>query len=203
MFAVRSFRGVLAFLMGFWVLASGLNAAPPAGIAWQKDVQTAVRESARQRKPLLVLVDARWCGACQKMLRQTFPDPALAWRIGSQFIPVRIDADEQAGLVQSLKVEAMPTLLIVSPERREIGRMTGFQSAAQLSTRLAGYRPMAPMLASPAPRSGAPRPAIAAPPVPKPPREFSAPVPMPPEERSARGGPLGTLEAALRFSTTG
>ncbi len=191
MFGVRSLSGLLAFLLVVSVLAVGLNAAPPAGIAWQKDVQTAVRESARQRKPMLVLVDARWCGACQRMLNQTFPTPAVAARISSQFIPVRVDADEQPQLVQSLKVDAMPTLLVISPERRIIARMTGFQSAAQLDGRLAAFKPAKPVAP---PRTVAP---------PKPqldirPVTDDRPVPRPPEEKSSQTP--STLDAALDFS---
>ena len=196
MFAVRSFRGVLASLMVFSVLAAGLNAAPPAGIAWQKDVQTAVRESARQRKPMLVLVDARWCGACQRMLNQTFPNPAVAARISDQFIPVRVDADEQPRLLQSLKVDAMPTLLVISPERRILSRMTGFQSAAQLDARLAVFKPAKPVV--PPRPFDPPKPQLDVRPV-----TDDRPVPKPPEEKHVPASSSSTLDAALDFSAGG
>jgi thioredoxin-like negative regulator of GroEL len=51
-----------------------------------------------------------------------------------------LDADEQADLVQKLKVDAMPTVLVISPERRIVGRFTGYQSAAQLAAYLAPFQ---------------------------------------------------------------
>jgi thiol-disulfide isomerase/thioredoxin len=117
------------------------SAAQAAGIAWHGNLQAAAQQAATQRKPLLVMVKASWCGPCHKMLKQTFPDPALAARINSHFIPVLLDADQQAATVQALGVSAMPTVIIMTPERKVAGRFTGFQSAAQLDARLAALSP--------------------------------------------------------------
>jgi thioredoxin-like negative regulator of GroEL len=125
-------------------LAGAAHAAP---IAWQKDIRSALRMSAEEDKPLMVMVGAGWCGYCHKMLQQTFPDPALALRVNGQFVPVLLDADEQAELVQKLRVNAMPTVLVISPERKIIGRFAGFQSAGQLAARLAPFQRARPAAA--------------------------------------------------------
>jgi thiol-disulfide isomerase/thioredoxin len=134
-------------------LASAAQAAP---IAWQKDIRRALRTSAEEDKPLMVMVGAGWCGYCHKMLQQTFLDPALALRVNGQFVPVLLDADEQAELVQKLKVDAMPTVLVISPERKIIGRFAGFQSAG----RLAPYQRARPASPALAPKPVATRPAF-------------------------------------------
>jgi thiol-disulfide isomerase/thioredoxin len=121
--------------------ALSASAAQAAGIAWQGNLQQAAQQAAAQHKPLLVMVKARWCGPCHKMLQQTFPDAALAARINSQFVPVLLDADDQAATVQGLGIEAMPTVIIMSPERKVAGKFTGFQTAAQLDARLAALAP--------------------------------------------------------------
>lgn len=117
------------------------RAAQAAGIAWHSNLQLAAQQAAVQHKSLLVMVKARWCGPCHKMLQQTFPNPAVAARINSQFIPVLIDADEHAATVKALGIEAMPTVVIISPDHKVTGRFTGFQSAAQLDARLAALAP--------------------------------------------------------------
>ena len=104
----------------------------------------AIRESAKQHKPMLIMVGAEWCGYCHKMLDETFRNPAVATRIKAQFIPVLIDADEQAAYVEKLNVAAMPTVLIVTSDQHVIGRITGFQSAAQLDARLASFKTTVP-----------------------------------------------------------
>jgi thiol-disulfide isomerase/thioredoxin len=115
--------------------------ADAAGIAWHQNFEEAARQSALQHKPMLVMVKARWCGPCHKMLKETFPDPGLAARISRHFIPVLIDSDEQGAVARSLGIEAMPTVVVVTPARQIAGRFTGFQSAAQLDGQLAAYAP--------------------------------------------------------------
>jgi thioredoxin-like negative regulator of GroEL len=172
--------GILAVFLAVPCFAGAARAAP---IAWQKDIRMALRTSSEEGKPLMVMVGAGWCGYCYKMLQQTFPDPALALRVNGQFVPVLIDADEQAELVQKLRVDAMPTVLVISPERRIVGRFAGFQTAAQLAARLARFQ-----------------------------RTRPAPAPMPMESKPAfhqrawsaiqAAAPRGTLEAAKDFSAS-
>ncbi len=135
----RSFLIAAAVLL---TTAITVSAAEAAGIAWHGNLQAAAQQAAAQRKPLLVMVKASWCGPCHKMLKQTFPDPNLAARINSQFIPVLLDADEQAATVQALGVSAMPTVIIMTPDQKVAGRFTGFQTAAQLDARLVALAPV-------------------------------------------------------------
>ncbi len=129
-------------------------------VAWRRDVAAAARESAGGGKPLLVMVEASWCGPCQRMLRQTFPDPVLAARINAGFIPLLIDADQQAALIQRLNINAFPTMLILDPSQRIVERVTGFQTAAQLNSRLAVLQPTQPRIAQrPVEVAQSPRPA--------------------------------------------
>lgn len=142
---VSTLRGTLA--VPLLLVSLSADAAQAAGINWHKDLASADREATSRNKPLLIMVDAPWCGYCRKMLAQTFPDPAVVTRINAQFIPVLINANEQPALVRSLKVDAMPTVLVVAAGRRIVARFTGFQTAAQLDARLASLT-----ATSPAPR---------------------------------------------------
>lgn len=138
---IPSGRRLLGFAIALLAVAIVPAPASAAGIVWRTRFEEAAQEAAAHHKPMLVMVKARWCGPCHKMLNQTFPDAGLASRVAGHFVPVLIDADEHAALVKSLGVEAMPTVLVVSPERKIAGRFTGFQTAAQLDARLAAYVP--------------------------------------------------------------
>lgn len=128
------------------VLATFLFAPPAraAEIGWRRDLQATYREAAIKNKPILVVVGARWCGYCRQLHEQTLHNTAVMSRINSQFLPVLIDADEQAELTQQLQVEMLPTVLVISPERRVLNRSTGFQTVAQLDSRLAQFKPAVP-----------------------------------------------------------
>lgn len=117
--------------------ASGVLHA--ADVAWQKDVGNAAQVAVRQNKAMLIMVGAEWCGPCHRMLRETFTNATIAARLNEQFVPVLVDADAQALLVEKLKIDAMPTLLVVNPDRKIVGRFTGFQTAGELDARLASF----------------------------------------------------------------
>ena len=133
--------GIVVLLSVAMLLA---NTVQGAEIAWHKTMPEAIRESAKQHKPMLIMVGAEWCGPCHKMQAETFRNPAIATRIKAQFIPVLIDADQQPAFVEKLYVESMPTVLIVSSDQQVISRIIGFQSAAQLDARLASFQTTIP-----------------------------------------------------------
>ncbi len=128
---------VLVALIQSLVLAPGPVRAAP--IAWRCDYGEALRESASRRLPVIVVIGARWCRYCRKMQAETFCNPAVAARIADHFVPLLIDADQQGELVEKFKVSALPTVVVISPERMIVARYPGFQSASRLNQHLARY----------------------------------------------------------------
>jgi thiol:disulfide interchange protein len=55
--------------------------------------------------------------------------------IGSGFAPMKIDLTDQNSPAQVLardwRIDAIPTLIVLSPEGREVGRVTGVLDAAE------------------------------------------------------------------------
>lgn len=117
--------------------ASGVQAG---GLVWHKDLQQAAREAVRQQKPILVMVEASWCGYCRKMLQETLTNPQIIARVNRQFVPVLLNADSQARTVQRLQVSAYPTIVVLNSSQQVLARIEGYQSAAQLESRLAPYK---------------------------------------------------------------
>jgi thioredoxin 1 len=71
-----------------------------------EDFQTEVLD-----RPGLVLVDvwAEWCGPCQRM------NPvlsALSDQLGEQILVAKVDADANPSLVEELKVQGIPTMIL-------------------------------------------------------------------------------------------
>lgn len=105
-------------------------------IRWRSSYGKAHKEAAEKGQPLLVEFTATWCGACQKMQRQTFGDPKVVTLVQSGFVPLAIDADRHSDLVRGFRIEAFPTTLVVSPELKILKRMSGYQSSTTLLTDL-------------------------------------------------------------------
>ena len=113
-------------------------AAAPASIRWRADLRTAHAEAARAGKPLLILFGAEWCVYCHKQTDETLADPAVAARVNADFVPVRLDFDDDAELAEVLEVKTLPQAVILSPKADLLGRAAGFHDVAQFGGVLAG-----------------------------------------------------------------
>ncbi|MDA1163695.1 MAG: thioredoxin family protein [Planctomycetota bacterium] len=116
-----------------------INAQTPAGPQptdsnqWLSDYGFARREADRLGLPLLIHFSATWCAPCQQMERETLNSAALRSLLGTQLIALKIDSDEDPGLVEAFRVESLPTDVIVAPnsQGRIISRSSGYQSKAR------------------------------------------------------------------------
>ncbi len=105
-------------------------------IPWLSNYETALAESRRTGRPVLVRVTAEWCGACKQMKSQTFTDAGIIRGISTGFIPVDIDADADRKLIELMGVRSLPTILVITPDLRIVERIEGFRTVQQLSASL-------------------------------------------------------------------
>lgn len=112
------------------------GSAAAKSIEWETSYRLATEEAARTGKPMLVRITATWCGPCRQMKQLTFADSRVVDLVGSSFIPLLIDADDQPDLVTGFQVEAFPTTLVVAADLTILNRLKGFQSAESLISKL-------------------------------------------------------------------
>lgn len=111
----------------------------PREVQWRTDIRAANRESSETGRPILMKFSAKWCGPCKRMKAETFTDPALVAIINSRFIPVEIDTDQNEQLTRQLRIESVPTMMVISPDGGIVERREGFQSADQLKGAIARF----------------------------------------------------------------
>lgn len=109
-------------------------------VNWLHDYSKGVHESAACKRPMVIIVGAKWCGYCRKLYEQTLPNPGIISLLNEQFVPVMLDADKEPELTQKLKVQSMPTVIVVSPERKILRRIAGFKSPAELNAQLTPFK---------------------------------------------------------------
>ena len=121
----RILSTLLLFGLIFPSMASAQSLTGPQ--QWLADYGFARQESKRLGLPLLIHFSASWCGPCQQMERETLNSKALSATFGTQLLALKVDSDENAGLVDAFRVESLPTDVIVAPNGKIVFRTAGYQ----------------------------------------------------------------------------
>lgn len=91
-------------------------------------------KKAGKKGPNRIFVDCytKWCAPCRMMSQTVFPQKEVGDFLNSNFINLKIDLEEGAGIEIAKKygVEAFPTFLILDASGNEIGRIVGGGDAA-------------------------------------------------------------------------
>lgn len=81
----------------------------------------------------LLYFTASWCGPCQMMKQQTWPNPIVQDAL-KPFDFQSIDVDAEKEVARSWSVRSMPTYLVVDPNRQiELARMSGFMDSQRMA----------------------------------------------------------------------
>ncbi len=107
-----------------------------AQLPWQGDVRAALKQAKASGKPMMIQFTADWCTFCHKMKATTFTDPAVVQQVNTQFIPVMLDADQHAELVEKLALKGLPATVVVDPNLRILKKLNGFQKSDKLLAEL-------------------------------------------------------------------
>jgi len=114
------------------------SGAPVAEVSGWTTYSSAVEESRRTGKPILLDFNAAWCPPCRSMKQLVFDDPGYGRRVQLAVIPVSImdrqreegrNSDEIESLMQRYRIEAFPTLVVFSPVTGMSEETRGFGGA--------------------------------------------------------------------------
>ncbi len=102
---------------------------------WHRDFQTGLAQAQQADKPLLVHFSASWCGPCQEM------EPVLHSRtvrdlLRTDAVGVHLDFDRSKAVAQQLGVRGIPADVLLAPDGRVLGQMSGLKQAGDYARRV-------------------------------------------------------------------
>lgn len=98
-------------------------------IAWRKSFASALAEAKRTKKPILVDFNAVWCAPCKELDQKTFSNATVV-TVSRNFIPVKVDVDQEPKIAARYGVRALPTVAVLKANGAMSSQFLGFRDAA-------------------------------------------------------------------------
>ena len=96
-------------------------------VDWVFDYDHAFNNSKAENKTLLIYFYTSWCSWCKKLSRDTYSNDEVAELLNGNFTCLKINAEEHPDLVTPYNISGYPTILFLSPEGKELGRILGYK----------------------------------------------------------------------------
>ena len=93
------------------------------GLQWQHDIESAKATARQTGKLVLVHFWAHGCPPCVALESMVFNQPSVASAIESQFVPVKLNADENPATATGFGLTRVPTDVVLTPEGQVVGKL--------------------------------------------------------------------------------
>jgi YHS domain-containing protein/thiol-disulfide isomerase/thioredoxin len=108
------------------VLLTAMLAAPALAqeaVHWHNDLESAKTVAKQTGRLVLVHFWTPTCGPCMALNQNVFNQPGVASAIETQFVPVKLNADENSATATWYGITRVPTDVIVTPDGQMIAKL--------------------------------------------------------------------------------
>jgi thiol-disulfide isomerase/thioredoxin len=86
----------------------------------------------KENKPLFIDFETTWCGPCKTMDQLVYTADAVV-KAAQNVISVKVDGDEQPELKEQFRVNSYPTIILLTPQGRELKRISGYDGVKEVA----------------------------------------------------------------------
>ena len=130
------------------LLAALLCSIPPAtcapvaasAVPWLHDEAAAFEQAQRERRFVLLYLEAVWCHWCHVMDARTYADEGVIAALARDYVPLRIDQDARPDLANRYRDYGWPATIVFDPEGREIVKRQGYIAPLPMQRLLAAIK---------------------------------------------------------------
>src|SRR5438445_13812135 len=97
------------------VIAACARNAAAQSVQWRTDYNAARKEATEKGWPILLDFGTENCMWCKKLEFTTFRDPSIVSLVNEHFVALKVDAERETILAQTLRIQTYPTLVVAGP----------------------------------------------------------------------------------------
>ena len=122
----RSFLALAAAALAVPFSACADDKAPAGSPTFLHSYDKAIEAAAKEKKPVIVIFSATWCGPCQVMKKKVYPSAEVK-PFHDKFIWAYLDADEKANEkpMQEFKVNGIPHIEFLGADGKSVDKQVG------------------------------------------------------------------------------
>lgn len=101
--------------------------------------EAALQKAGREKKLVFIDFFATWCGPCKMLDKTTWRDPKVTKWLETNTVPLKIDAEKEAGLAQRYGVRAYPTMVFIKADGTVLDRIIGYHPPERFLKKAVAY----------------------------------------------------------------
>ncbi len=101
-------------------------------LKWYTNLDTAISEAQKTKKPIFAVFSASWCPACQQLESETLVNNEVKQKLAQNYVAVKIDIDTNPELSSKYGIYSIPAIILMNSNGEENKRIEGYVSPEQL-----------------------------------------------------------------------
>ena len=127
---------LLLALLGAQVGTAHAAPAAPGKIEWRPWSYEIFAQAAKEKRLILLDLEAIWCHWCHVMDERTYSDPQVIEVIRKSFIPVRVDQATRPDLADRYEDYGWPATIVIDAKGQDVWKESGFIEASTFTAEL-------------------------------------------------------------------